>query len=132
MSALIRQYNELKHYLATDKQQAILLPELSPCDVLVSTAVPAEEHEAVLKAIREFKPLQGWLCYQSDVVSLTDGDLSFLENDQLGWVLSGEFYNDRHDSLHITQNGQGQWLMTTYREPNRECLTQTNHELFGD
>ena len=137
MSALIRQYNEVRHFLATDKEQAVSLPELSPCQLVINGHEPTDEHtgavrnqlashDEVITAIRAFQPLQGWLCYQSEVLSLTNGDLSFLDDDAFGWILNGEFSNASRDSLHINQSGNGQWLLTTYQEqPGDALLKQT-------
>ncbi|PWQ92325.1 hypothetical protein [Leucothrix pacifica] len=137
MKELIRQYNELGHYLKTDPQLAISLPELSPCQLIVNDHVadgemaaanpnPVVTHAEVISAIRAFQPLQGWLCYQSEVLSLTNGDLSFLDHSGIGWILNGELSNANRESLHISQNGSGQWLLTKYQEqPGEDLLRQT-------
>jgi len=133
MNGLVSQYNELRHYLETDPQLAISLPELNPCQLVINDLVADGEqtaatpnqlvsHDDVVAAIRAFQPLQGWLCYQSEVLSLTDGDLSFLDKGGSGWILNGEFSNANRDSLHISQSGSGQWLLTKYQEQSGEDL----------
>lgn len=126
MEHLINHYNELKNKLSISQQQSIDLPVLTPCNLSVNEgtegSIIKETHASLQEAIKAFQPLQGWLCFQSKVVSLTDGNLECLDDSKSGWILSGELSNANRDSLHINPHGNGSWLLTFYQEQEGQQL----------
>lgn len=135
MEQLINHYNELKQILSTSKQQSIELPVLTPCNLIVNEgmnkSIIKETQASLQDAIKAFQPVQGWLCFQSKVVSLTDGTLECLDDPKIGWVLSGELINANRDSLHINPYGDGSWLLTFYQEQEGQQLLRQSVTYLG-
>lgn len=137
MEQLIDRYNHLRKSLSAIKQQAIHLPALRPCSLVLNqgaSEVNIVGSQALLhEAIKTFRPLHGWLCFQSEIVSFTDGDLSFLSNAKNGWILNGELSNASQESLHIRQHRGAQWQITHYQEvAGTELFCQTMSYLATD
>ncbi len=70
-----------------------------------------QQPEKVKQALKDFQPQQGWLCFQSAVVPFKKGELP-----DKGTILYGEVKDKKHQALHIQQNGNGGWLLTTYQQ----------------
>lgn len=71
--------------------------------------------ESVIAAVRDFKPLCGWLRYQSKLVDFANG---FWEAppDQAGALLYGELCTADGRSMTIRPDGGGGWNVTVARE----------------
>lgn len=130
MDQIINHYDELRNKLSKNHNQPINLPTLKPCQLILNEGnqdstiktTQSELHEAIIA----FQPLQGWLCCQSNIVSFTNGDLSFLNNAENGWVLYGELIDANNDSLHISPYANGKWKITRYHEQaGKELLSQS-------
>lgn len=70
-----------------------------------------DDADAVLEALRERRGWQGWICFQSRVVTLP---LDALPGDA-GLPLSAELACG-DESLHLLPDGAGGWILTTIRE----------------
>lgn len=67
--------------------------------------------QAVIQAVTDFTPSQGWLCLQSKVLILDCAEDLEQGNPNDGVILSGELVRGANHSLHIRQNGQGGWIL---------------------
>lgn len=65
------------------------------------------------RQIADFAPDRGWVCYQSEVATVQDGQLPRSDSKR-GLLLSGELVNLANESLHIRQDGQGGWVVTRF------------------
>ncbi len=84
---------------------------LKPCNLtLISES--AQTPQAVREKLMRFKPEQGWLCFQDQVEYFRKGE----SVPDFGIVFYGEVVNTQGQSLHIRENGQGGWVLTTYTE----------------
>jgi len=90
--------------------------------VIVETGEAIQEHETLIAIIKKFQQKQGWLCYQSDVLTLIEGkELPATEER----ILYGELVNKDDESLHIQQAGD-RWWVTRIKEGNGEsCLIKS-------
>lgn len=102
-----------------NKLPAFLEGALKPCCLVVkSTTFPAADGQQTLKqAIHDFKPVQGWLCIQSNVLFFHESKKFVLPE---GVLLNGEAVNENGESLHIREDGKGGWLLTSFREVDPE------------
>lgn len=115
-----------------------LLPVLGSGSLGVKSLCQSEmtvtDHEQLWQAIIDFKPLEGWLCFQSDVKKVVAEKLPEL-TDELGWLLNGELVNAEGSSLHIWQAGSG-WQATQLTEQaagtGDDCLVETTELLSKD
>lgn len=103
------------------------LPEMDLARVLITpTPVPADPFDPqpgskhLAEEIAHFAPDAGWLCYQSKVVEVKDGNLAG-NQDGLGLILSGELTNAAGESLHIRQDGRGGWLVSRFTPDQGDC-----------
>ncbi len=77
----------------------------------------------VVKAIGDFDPETGWLCFTDKVVLLDELDAGSLKN---GILLSAELVNGKQ-SLHIRQQGDswGGWIYTSDKNGDELILEQS-------
>lgn len=116
----------------------LLLPVLDSCSLvdtpLFQADMNAGGHAKLWQEILAFKPLEGWLCFQSAVEKITGGQLPVL-TDELGWLLNGELVDADGNSLHIWQSGSG-WLAKRFIEQEAgtadDCLVETTELLSKD
>jgi hypothetical protein len=74
------------------------------------------------RQVADFAPDSGWLCFQSEVLRIHDGQLPGPDEDR-GLPLSGELVNGAGESLHLRQNGRGGWIVTRFTpEQGKEYL----------
>ena len=79
---------------------------------LIARTKPAKM-EQVWDEIAAFRPVQGWLCYQSRVAVFTDGNPA-RPDEQTGCILYGECVDANGQSLHIRQDGNGEWVVVNF------------------
>lgn len=72
------------------------------------------QYDKVVEELENFKPEQGWLCFQNEVKVFRKGDKIPTDSNIL---LYGEVVNaDGNSSLHIREDGQGGWILTYFTE----------------
>ncbi len=111
----------------TIKGQQNLHKKLKLCNL---TLLPEDCHtaEEVAAKVRAFKPTQGWLCFQSEVKY-------FCKEEPMpysGILLYGEVINADGKSLHIRENGQGGWILTTFTETQGENYLVESKAFLGE
>lgn len=62
--------------------------------------------------VKAFEPVEGWLCFQSEVKSFCQGETM----PYAGILLYGEVVNAKGESLHIREDGLGGWILTKLTE----------------
>lgn len=67
--------------------------------------------QAVIQAVMDFAPSQGWLCFQSQLLVLDRTEDLERRAPHAGAILSGELIRGADHSLHIRQNGRGGWIL---------------------
>jgi len=102
---------ELLNIITDDLKTALggKLPQL--CHLERATR-QCQQPDEVKQALKDFQPQQGWLCFQSAVVPFKKDE----ELPDKGTILYGEVKGKNRQALHIQQNGNGGWLLTTFQE----------------
>lgn len=103
MNALLEQYSAMT--------EEFKLPTMEMAPLSVTTTVLSTAAE-VWHAIQQFKPVQGWIIFQSDVLLFT----SESELTQQGTVLNAEISGTNSKSLHVRQIENGQWVVVIFAE----------------
>ncbi len=72
---------------------------------------------SLLHYIKDFPSACGWLCYQSKTLRFEHQPLLPLADENVGYLLQGELYNeDNKKSLHIRQGSEGECIVTLFSE----------------
>ncbi len=90
----------------------------------------SEEVEAQVKF---FEPTQGWLCFQSEVKYFCKEN--FCKEKTMpysGILLYGEVVNAAGKSLHIREDGQGAWILTTFTETEGDKYLVETKQFLGE
>ncbi|MCR5290524.1 MAG: hypothetical protein K6E51_11065 [Treponema sp.] len=85
--------------------------EFSEVKINVSTKT-IENHADMVKAIKDFAPVDGWISLQSSSAKRIQNANFDVGNEH---VLAGEFYNSNGLSLSVRFNGE-HWALITYLE----------------
>lgn len=110
----------LSAYRALQKKYG--LPDMETANL--HRLVPEHFHDeaSLWRAIEEFAPTDGWLCFQSAVRAFSRGELERGRPED-GQLLNGEAVNARNESLRIRPDGSGGWWLDIFSEGNGEpCL----------
>jgi len=99
-------------------------PEL--CNLKLKT-VSYQQPDEVKKALKDFQPQQGWLCFQDTITHFNNSELP-----EKGIILYGEVKGSNNKALHIQPNNTGGWLLTTYQEQAGETHLVETTELLGE
>jgi len=100
---------------------------------LKTTQQRTKQPDELAKIIQAFQPNDGWVVLQSDVIYFYDNNLGELnqqdgifncivnsnsgETSLKGHFINAEMVNASSDqSLHIVEDGEGGWIITTYHE----------------
>lgn len=113
--------DNIKQYLPDDMK-------LQSCYLEVETSV-LSKHEEVVKAVQDFSPNQGWLAFQSKIKFFYNADLIIEPDLPNGYLLNAELVNTETEALHIRDNGNGDWLLTHYKELQSETTQQAANAL---
>lgn len=108
--------------------RGVSIPRL--CDLTVSTK-ELDDPTHLRQSLEDYKPIEGWVCWQSAVTYFQKGDLTYPEEE---WLLYGEMAKPG-SSLHIRENGEGGWLVTQVDEsenPDSGDFAVTTTDLLGE
>ncbi len=96
--------------------------EFSEVKIIISSK-SIENHEDVIKEIKNFVPNDGWISLQSTPVMRIHGvDFDVAQEH----VIAGEFYNSKKESLSVRYDGE-KWIFITYQESeNGELAIKRN------
>lgn len=86
-----------------------------------------QEAEKVKQALKDFQPQEGWLCFQSTVTHFKNGKLP-----DEGIILYGEVKAADNKALHIQQDGNGSWRVTTYQQQAGKSHLVESTQLLGE
>ncbi|MDM8559772.1 hypothetical protein [Candidatus Parabeggiatoa sp. HSG14] len=89
------------------------------------------DSEIVEKNVKAFKPMQGWLCFQSGVEYFCK-NCKEKTMPYSGILLYGEVVNAEGESLHIRENGQGGWILTIFTETEGNKYLVETKEFLGE
>ena len=98
---------------------------LELCNLKLTT-VPYQQAAEVKKALEDFQPQQGWLCFQDSIKHFNHGRLP-----DEGVILYGEV-KAKNKALHIQAGNTGGWLLTTYEEQKGETHLVELTQLLGE
>lgn len=115
--ALLALYNSVRAQLADAREKMPTLPAMDPetYDLEIRPEdAPAGSAEAALARLAEFKPLQGWVGFQSANRLIDERGVPNM-NEQTGVLLAAEVCNAEGASMHIRYDGAGGWRVTEYR-----------------
>ncbi len=117
---------ELLDLIIDDLQTALggKLPQL--CHLERSTR-QCQQPDEVKQVLKNFQPEEGWLCFQSSVAFFKKGELP-----NKGTILYGEVKGKNRRALHIQQNGNGGWLLTTLQEQEGNTHMVEYTKLLGE
>jgi hypothetical protein len=111
----------------TDDLKTALGGELPQLCHLERTTRQCQQPDEVKQALKDFQPQQGWLCFQSTIVPFKKGELP-----DKGTILYGEVKGKNRQALHIQQNGNGGWLLTTFQEQEGDTHLVEYTQLLGE
>ena len=89
---------------------------------------PCFTPEKVEAQVNAFEPIQGWLCFQSKIEHFCKGQTM----PYTGILLYGEVVNAAGKSLHIREDGQGGWILTTFTETEGDKYLVETKEFLGE
>ncbi len=112
--------NHIKNLNLTGKK----LPQL--CQLKLTT-IEYQQAAEVKKALKEFQPEQGWLCFQDTIAHFQNSKLP-----DEGVILYGEVKGKNNQALHIQPHNNGGWLLTTYQEQAGETHLVESTELLAE
>ncbi|BBO87233.1 hypothetical protein [Desulfosarcina ovata] len=92
---------------------------LARCQIRI-TSKTIDDHQTLLEELNRFNAAEGWLCYQSKVVKLSEGTLP---DDREDNVLFGELAKENR-SLHIRQRKAGWLISEIVSSPARESTVE--------
>jgi hypothetical protein len=108
------------------------LNKITSCDLAIqaeSKYASFSDADKVLQELENFKPEQGWLCFQNKVKFFRKGDKIPTDSTIL---LYGEVVNADGISLHIREDGQGGWILTYFTETDGNNYLVENQSFLGE
>ena len=90
-----------------------------------------DDPEKLATIIKQFQPKDGWIVLQSNVIYFYDNNLIDIEQkdgifncildpkpkeELAGYFINAEMVNDDNKSLHIVEDGDGGWIITSYQQ----------------
>jgi len=124
------QPSELLKILPKLKGQENLLHKLELCG-LKQNPDPCSTSEEVEAKVKAFEPIQGWLCFQSEIKYFCK-NCKEQTMPYTGILLYGEVVNAAGESLHIREDGQGGWILTILTETKGEQYLVETKEFLGE
>ena len=93
-----------------------------------SEEIDFSQAEKLDQYLRDAKPQQGWICYQSDIKRFIQNEDMPKRNEKTGYILNAEFVLDTKHSLHIHMAEQG-WILNSIEEQAGNDLIENTHYL---
>lgn len=121
------QPNELKEILKKIEGLKNLDGKLKACG-LVKKSENYPTPQEIQEKVENFNPEQGWLCFQSKVEYFRKGKTMPYS----GILLYGEVINAQGQSLHIREDGQGGWILTSFEETEDNNYLVEDTEFLGE
>jgi len=121
LSTVLENYQKVAAQLGQRNEIGLSLPSLDAsiyCVTVESSVVTSAQ--SLAGVIGEFGGTTGWLGYQS-------GNEHFIAcseivmSDRYGALLNAEMANESNASLHIRYNGNGGWIVTTFKHSAEEA-----------